>query len=364
MNHLRARTLVRFSLVVLFLPLLLVNACKPMSDEEILESILQNVNDIDGEITIVTKDGKTITLIASTEASEGTKDTIKETPKLSNYKEVNTKGEKQVYQSDNTTQAIAEGKIVGIEVNEISIKCEQGYVITIRVTDSTVIKLADDSPIEFNDLELGVKVKLQFDPITILPRLENVKDVFRALGVYDKAVLLREKGLSWAHIAKELGYDADKMHMCLQNIGEERIRATMKCGILTSDEIQELFNYFDRLALDWVKEIFADTEETPCDDVDLSTILPRLESIEDVFRTLGIWEDAALLHEEGLSWAHAAKELGYGADKMHLCLKNIGEERIWTVKKAGCLTPEEAAEMLNSFDHLVLEWIEEIFADI
>jgi len=40
MNHLRARTLVRFSLVVLFLPLLLVNACKPMSDEEILESIL------------------------------------------------------------------------------------------------------------------------------------------------------------------------------------------------------------------------------------------------------------------------------------------------------------------------------------
>jgi len=364
MNQRQVRTLVRFSLVALFVLPLLVNACKPMSEEEILESILQNVNDIDGEITIVTKEGKTITLIASTEAGEGTEDTILETPKLSNFMEVNTEGEKQVYQYANTEQVMAEGIIVGIEGNEISVKCEQGYVIVIRVTDSTVITMADDSPVKFHDLKLSAEVKLQFEPITVLPCLENVEDVFHVLGVWEDAALLHEKGLSWAHIAKELGYGADKMHICLQNIGEERIRATMKCGNLNSDEVEELFNYFDRLALDWVKEIFADTEETPCDDVDLTTILPRLESIEDVFRTLGIWEDAALLHEKDLSWAHIAKELGYGADKMQICLQNIGEERIWAAKKSGYLSPEQAAELFNNFDRLALDWVKEIFVDI
>jgi len=237
-------------------------------------------------------------------------------------------------------------------------------VITIRAADSTVIKLADDSSVEFHDLKLGAEVKIQFEPITVLPCLENIEDVFRTLGVWEDAALLHENGLSWAHIAGELGYDADKMHKCLQNIGEERTRATMKCGNLTSDEVEELFNYFNRLALDWVKEIFADTEETPCDDVDLTTILPRLESIEDVFRTLGVWEDTALLHEKGLSWAHVAKELGYGADKMHICLQNIAKERIWTAKKSGCLKPEQAAELFNNFDRLALDWVDEIFVDI
>ena len=52
MNQRRVRTLVRFSLVALLVPLLLAIACKPMSEEEILESILQNVDDIDGEITM------------------------------------------------------------------------------------------------------------------------------------------------------------------------------------------------------------------------------------------------------------------------------------------------------------------------
>jgi len=41
---------------------------------------------------------------------------------------------------------------------------------------------------------------------------------------------------------------------------------------------------------------------------DLSGILPSLGSKEDVFKALGVWENAHALYEEGLTWPHIARE--------------------------------------------------------
>ena len=53
----------------LLVPLLLMvlMACT-LTEDQLIEGILQNVDSINGEITIVTKDGKTVTLTIATDA--------------------------------------------------------------------------------------------------------------------------------------------------------------------------------------------------------------------------------------------------------------------------------------------------------
>ena len=64
----RSRSWVRILSFLAPAVLLLVAACTP-SDAALLEGILQNVDSANGEITIVTKDGRTITLIIRTDAT-------------------------------------------------------------------------------------------------------------------------------------------------------------------------------------------------------------------------------------------------------------------------------------------------------
>ena len=63
----------RIKFVGLLLPflLLVLIACTP-AEVELIRGILQDVDTANGEITIVTEDGKTITLIISTDASVDT----------------------------------------------------------------------------------------------------------------------------------------------------------------------------------------------------------------------------------------------------------------------------------------------------
>ncbi|MEE9285731.1 MAG: hypothetical protein V3V35_08405, partial [Dehalococcoidia bacterium] len=70
MKRLRFRTAATVKLSALFLPLMLLVAiaCSP-TEAELLEGILQNVDTVNGQITIVTKDGRTITLTIATQAS-------------------------------------------------------------------------------------------------------------------------------------------------------------------------------------------------------------------------------------------------------------------------------------------------------
>ena len=54
--------------LILILSLVFTSACTP-SEAEQLEGILENIDTVNGEITIVTEDGETITLTIATEAS-------------------------------------------------------------------------------------------------------------------------------------------------------------------------------------------------------------------------------------------------------------------------------------------------------
>ena len=69
------RRLFSFVLIVILVPnlLLAVSSCTP-GDVQTLEGILQNIDEVDGDITIQTKDGKTVTLKIDTDASVQTED--------------------------------------------------------------------------------------------------------------------------------------------------------------------------------------------------------------------------------------------------------------------------------------------------
>ena len=48
------------------------------------------------------------------------------------------------------------------------------------------------------------------------------------------------------------------MHLRLQDIGEECLKAARDLGLITQEQLVHKFEYFDELALKWVNEIFSD----------------------------------------------------------------------------------------------------------
>jgi hypothetical protein len=160
---------------------------------------------MNGEITIVTKDGETITIKISTDGEED-----EESPEISK---------------------LEVGSVVKVEADKV----EQVEKATKQQPAITDTKLSD-----------------------ILPPLNSIEDVFRVLGVLEDAIAFREKGLTWEHIARELGYTADSMHLRLQDIGEEYLRKAKESGLITHEQFEYKFDYFNELAMKWVKEIFGE----------------------------------------------------------------------------------------------------------
>ena len=100
------------------------------------------------------------------------------------------------------------------------------------------------------------------------------------------------------------------------------------------------------------------------DMVDLASILPYMESVEDVFELLGVWEDAHAWREAGLTWSHIAEELGYNADTMYAQLEEIIEERLKEAKAAGLINHEQLESKYALFCGIAMDWVQEIFADV
>ena len=149
------------------LTLLLAIACT-LSERELLDGILQNVDSANGEITIVTKDGKTITLTVATEApveTEGASSALETLePGASVKVEVNEDG--RVVQRIEARQAKVKGVIIEIEGNKVTIESERGREVT--ATDLTRIKLEDDFPGTLADLQVGAEVQVKYDPDTLV----------------------------------------------------------------------------------------------------------------------------------------------------------------------------------------------------
>ena len=102
----------------LFVPIMLLAALACTAAEaEMLKGILENVDTVNGEITILTKDGKTVILTISTDAPVVTDGAISalETLEPGASVEVEVDEDRLVVRRIKAHQAKVEGTIVGIE---------------------------------------------------------------------------------------------------------------------------------------------------------------------------------------------------------------------------------------------------------
>lgn len=282
-------------LPLLVLPLLLVNvSCIPADEADVIESLLDNVESLGGEMSLVTKDGRIITINVSQEP---------------------------------TTAANNEEEGPGEDGNPEKPENKD-----------------NDNYSELSDY---------------LPTLNCIEDVFKTLGVWETAEILRDQGLTWAHIAEELDYNADTMYAALQTIIQNQLHQAKAEGLINQDQYEYKVGLYGEKAMKWVNKIFAGeaNEDTP----ELSNYLPTLNSIEDVFRTLGVWESADVLYDELQNWAHVADELGYGMDSMYAALRTIIEARLHEAKMLGLISYEQYEYKVNHYSEKALNWINEIF---
>jgi len=177
--------------------LLLPSSCLITGEKdeaEVIENLLQKVDAMDGEMTVVTRAGDNVTI------------TI-------------TKGPSIDGQTDDNTQEMS--KNTGVE------KDASGYIAL----------------------------------SSVLPSLASIEDVFEILGAGEDAYTLRKKGLSWSHVAAEMGYGEDTMHAELLEIAEERLKDAKESGLITHEMLEKKLAYFREIALKWINKIFADTYE-------------------------------------------------------------------------------------------------------
>jgi len=180
MTMLRLRTIDKRFLLAAFVALVLLAAIAcDTAQVQLIEGVLQSVDSANGQITVVTKDGKTVTLTIATDApveTEGAGSTLPgstfpptvETlePGASITVEVND--DRQVAQRVKARQAKVEGVIVKVEGQQVTVESERGRQVTVTVTDRTRIELDDDFPGALADLRAGVEVKIKFDSDSLL----------------------------------------------------------------------------------------------------------------------------------------------------------------------------------------------------
>ncbi len=151
--------------LALIVVLAFTSACAPNTIEQ-LEGVLQNVDAANGEITIVTKDGQTITLKIDTEASvetEGASSTL-ETLEIGVPIQIEINEDNQVVQRIKAHQTEVDGVIIQIDGDEVTIESEDGQRVTILVSENTRIESEDDLPGTSAALHVGAEVETKFDP--------------------------------------------------------------------------------------------------------------------------------------------------------------------------------------------------------
>ena len=206
--------------------------------------------------------------------------------------------------------------------------------------------------------------EVRFDGRQILPTLANVDEVFRLLGIADKAADLRQRGLSLAHLARELDLDPEGMHARLMDVARDRVDSSIAFGSMPPDKAEEILGQFDRAAKAWVVRIFREVAPAAhtAVNVDPESVLPAISSVTDVFMLLGDGDLAAKLLAEGLDPRHVARELGYDADRLRLRLMDAAGERISAAARSNQLEPEQAKRLFALFGELAEKWTREIFA--
>ena len=282
---------------ILIVPLLFTNlSCVTADETELINSLLDNLDSMGGEMTFVTNDGKTITITVNQESTEG------ET-------EANTENEEE-------------------KNNEEECKNQEE-------NKETNGNLSD-----------------------YLPKLDSIKDVFLTLGVWEQADVLYDQKGHWAHVAAELDYTQESMYAALETIIKNQLHQAKEQGLINHDQYEYKVGLYTEKAHKWVNKIFADTgEDAPV----LGDYLPTLNSVEDVFKTLGVWDVAAAWHEEDHTWAHIAVELGYDMETMYGALQAKIQNQLHEAKVLGLISYEQYQAKINHYCEKAEILVHEIF---
>jgi len=387
----------RFPLISLLLvsSLIFTTACSiPTQDEtEMLEELLNRLDAVEGEITFTTKDGETVNIQITKESSQvsGESKSIAE-----NIDEKKVSTEKQVNILPVISSKEDVFKLLGVLDQALELRnkghswCstakELGYT-----PDSMYAQLEEIGERELKDtLEKGLinrdqmekklseftaTVKKWVDKIfadssvspavslsDYLPVLNCIEDVFKTLGVWDKAHSLREQGLAWSHVASELGYTSDSMYTALIAKIETMLKEAYSLGLLSQEKMEYKIKYYGDTGLKWINKIFNDVTSNTL--ISISDILPILECYEDVFKLLGVWEKASTLHEECFSWSSIAVELGYSEESMYKKIRGIAEQELHDAKISGLINYDQYKEMLEFYSKVAESWVKEIFSDL
>jgi hypothetical protein len=153
-------------------------------------------------------------------------------------------------------------KVAAME-GEMTVVTKDGETVKITVIKEAYSEsqAADITKDNKESLKIDKKSSGSIDLASILPPLECIDDVFKNLGTWEDAHVLREKGLSWSHIAAELGYDKDTIHDELLGVAENHLKDAKESGFINQEMLEKKLDYFNELALKWVGKIFADTGE-------------------------------------------------------------------------------------------------------
>jgi hypothetical protein len=93
----------------------------------------------------------------------------------------------------------------------------------------------------------------------ILPTLASYEDVFRLLGIWEKATVLREQDKSWSSIATELGYSEESMYKKIREIAEKELHDAKISGLINYEQYKDMLESYSSTAKSWVHEIFSDS---------------------------------------------------------------------------------------------------------
>ncbi len=381
------------SLLLITIMLFTSSCTLPTQDEtELLEDLLNRLDAVEGDITFVTRDGETVHIKVTKESSAGSaeKDEIK---KDSQEKDLVTDKDKNILPSIESKEDVFE--LLGVweqarllrekeltwshTAEELgygadSMYAQLGELAERELHDAVEEGLIDSEQMKKKFTEFMDIVRKWVDKIfaddavdtgssleDYLPALSSIEDVFKTLGVWEKAHTLREEGAAWSDIAAELGYGADSMYAQLEAYIETTLKKAQEEGLINQEQLEYKIKRYGEIAMLQVKEIFAEPGEDSTPDI--SQILPVIENIDDVFRMLGVWEDAHKLREQGLTWSHIAEELGYSEDSMYQKLRETAEKELHDAKTDGLISYEQYLEMLDDYTVIIKDWVHEIFSD-
>ena len=155
--------LLKTGVFTLVLPLLVLGglACTN-ADLKLLEGVLGEVDSVNGQVTIVTADGHTVTLTidaeTSVETEQGSAALEALVPGADIAITLNENGE--VIRKIKAHLAKVEGNIVNIDAGQITIQGEHSDLVTLTINEGTRIVLEDDCPGSLDALPIGTESEL------------------------------------------------------------------------------------------------------------------------------------------------------------------------------------------------------------